>query len=896
VPSGGTTGQFLAKNSNTSYDDYWVDPPSSSAAAWGAITGTLNNQTDLATALANKIAANSTIIGATKTKITYDTKGLVTAGADATTADIVDSTNKRYVTDAQLTTISNTSGSNTGDQDLSGLVPKTTTVNGHALSTNVTVTKGDVSLGNVDNTSDATKNSAVTTLTNKDLTSGTNTFPTFNQNTTGSAAKLTTGRTIAVTGDVTYTSPSFDGSANVTAAGTLATVNSNTGSFGSATQVATFTVNGKGLTTAASNTTIAIPESAVTNLTSDLALLAPLASPTFTGTVTLPTTGSGSTEAARRDFVERIGYFMPATTGGDAIVTPVNAAFSTATTGGSLVAATYWYRVAAINSRGRTIASTETSQVVPAGTSTNTVTVNWGAVTGATGYGVYGRTTGAEQLIADVGAVTTYVDTGSITPSGALPTANTTSGDDTALFTAAEAALPTGGGTIWLSKGTYSLPTGYSFTKPVNLVGHGMGDPYAYQPSAFPSPLSVRGITTILCGSTTANCIGIAGQGTTMRDFSIVNTTPTPTAGSGINVTGGNLTRIMNVGRVGFYDNLVYSDGELPILYGGHSMEAVRYHVRYSNVTVVDGGDALIQGESYYQVTRTATAAIFWQSGGGLKVNNCKINCVVNKISSGISLDPLGTTTVFIISNNSIENCLVGVNFNRTSGSSNIGQIQILGNEFGNHQYAVLVQSAGFSLGEVAGNIIKSCTISGISLASTNTWHIAPNHHNTYTSTAVPVQLASTCTAIKVDEQYVDTGFVYGNSATVSTPGVAFWSKHYQGLPTINTTDVTLWRLGVAIVTAGYIDFELGGQLIGDAQFAHIGTRSFTRGSSGAVTIATVGTDSTIGTTADWTLTFDTAAVTGEIQIKLKRTTATAIKGTMEIDVHGALASVKIGA
>lgn len=35
--------------------------------------------------------------------------------------------------------------------DLSGLVPKTTTVNGHALSSDVTVTKGDVGLGNVDN-------------------------------------------------------------------------------------------------------------------------------------------------------------------------------------------------------------------------------------------------------------------------------------------------------------------------------------------------------------------------------------------------------------------------------------------------------------------------------------------------------------------------------------------------------------------------------------------------------------------------------------------------------------------------------------------------------------------------------------------------------------------------
>jgi len=68
------------------------------------------------------IQKNSSITGATKTKITYDASGLVTSGTDATTADIADSTNKRYVTDAQLTVIGNTSGVNTGDQDLSGLV------------------------------------------------------------------------------------------------------------------------------------------------------------------------------------------------------------------------------------------------------------------------------------------------------------------------------------------------------------------------------------------------------------------------------------------------------------------------------------------------------------------------------------------------------------------------------------------------------------------------------------------------------------------------------------------------------------------------------------------------------------------------------------------------------
>lgn len=52
-----------------------------------------------------------------------------------------------------------------------------TSVNGHT-GTTVVVTKGDVGLGLVDNTSDATKNSASVTLTNKTLTAPVITSPT----------------------------------------------------------------------------------------------------------------------------------------------------------------------------------------------------------------------------------------------------------------------------------------------------------------------------------------------------------------------------------------------------------------------------------------------------------------------------------------------------------------------------------------------------------------------------------------------------------------------------------------------------------------------------------------------------------------------------------------------
>ncbi len=73
--------------------------------------------------------------------------------------------------------------------------------------------------------------------------------------TAGEALKLTTPRTITTTGDASY-SVSFDGSANVTSAITLATVNSNAGSFGSDSSIPAITVNAKGQVTAVSTNSI----------------------------------------------------------------------------------------------------------------------------------------------------------------------------------------------------------------------------------------------------------------------------------------------------------------------------------------------------------------------------------------------------------------------------------------------------------------------------------------------------------------------------------------------------------------------------------------------------------------------------------------------------------------
>ena len=174
--------------------------------------------------------------------------------------------------------------------------------------------KTDLSLNNVDNTSDASKNSAAVALTNKDLTSGTNTFPTFNQNTTGSAATLTTTRTIW--------GQNFNGSANVTGDLTLGANNlTMTGSLASTGSRVT-----KGWFTDIESTNM--PTVGGTSLSSTFSPIAGSASITTVGTIGtgtwqgttinhayLGTGGGGSSKFLRED-----NTWQTIAGGGDALV------------------------------------------------------------------------------------------------------------------------------------------------------------------------------------------------------------------------------------------------------------------------------------------------------------------------------------------------------------------------------------------------------------------------------------------------------------------------------------------------------------------------------------------------------------------------------------------------
>lgn len=96
--------------------------------------------------------------------------------------------------------------------------------------------------------------------------------------------------------------------------------------------------------------------------------------------------------------------------------TPTSVTVVSASTGGTLPAATYAYQVASIGAQGETLASNAVQVVIAGAGTTNANTIGWNLDPNAIGYKIYGRTTAGIGLITQVGAaVNSFVDTGGVT-------------------------------------------------------------------------------------------------------------------------------------------------------------------------------------------------------------------------------------------------------------------------------------------------------------------------------------------------------------------------------------------------------------------------------------------------------------------------------------------------
>jgi hypothetical protein len=282
--------------------DSLLDAGIAPAASWGIITGTLSDQTDLNTALGLKVPTSRTItINGTAYDLSSDRSWTINAGVWGNITGTLSSQ-----TDLQSA--------------LDGKVPVTRTINSQPLSADVTLTKSNIGLSNVDNTADANKpvstaqaaadalnlkiasnlsdiNSASTARTNLGLGTLATQSGTFSGTHSGTSSGTNTGDQTNITGNAATVTTNANLTGDVTSTGnttTLATVNSNVGSFGSATKSLSVTANGKGLITAISEQTVTPAIGSVTGLGTGVSTALTTPSSANLATAITDETGSGA--------------------------------------------------------------------------------------------------------------------------------------------------------------------------------------------------------------------------------------------------------------------------------------------------------------------------------------------------------------------------------------------------------------------------------------------------------------------------------------------------------------------------------------------------------------------------------------------------------------------------
>lgn len=153
LPGNGTTGQVLAKTSNNDFDVEWATVSAGSGTVTSASVTTANGVSATVANAATTPAFTFTLGAITPSSVNGLTLTTSTGTLTIASAKVFTVSNTLTLTGTDGSTLAIGAGGTLGSNAYTSTayVPTTTTVNGHALNANVSVTASDVSLGSVTN-------------------------------------------------------------------------------------------------------------------------------------------------------------------------------------------------------------------------------------------------------------------------------------------------------------------------------------------------------------------------------------------------------------------------------------------------------------------------------------------------------------------------------------------------------------------------------------------------------------------------------------------------------------------------------------------------------------------------------------------------------------------------
>lgn len=247
--------------------------------------------------------------------------------------------------------------------------------------------------------------------------------------------------------------------------------------------------------------------------------------------------------------------------------------------------------------------------------------------------------------------------------------------DDTTNFSTMVTAInATTGATLLIPKGDFKTSGGFSFSKPVNIIGRGCGD-----------DTGENWISRVQCTSATASLFAFTANGSTVTDLNMTNTAAgTPTAGAGLLFTNGSGSRVNRCVVKSFYDTIVHTNSREWYMAQTLMQGFVRRGLWINNVALPDGGDWHVSDIEVMAQTNAAISGIYIETGGGGHITGLKINVRSGSLVRGVEMNIASTTgtSLLQIANSSIENTTGVPFYARAAAGGSWVQMTFTGTQF----------------------------------------------------------------------------------------------------------------------------------------------------------------------------------------------------------------------